>query len=83
MDPEGRLTVPEAARAALHVEGATQFELEVNGDVLILHPLLVPEEDSWAYTPDHLARVDRARQQGRAGVTHTLTEPELERRATG
>ena len=67
MDPEGRLTVPEAVRAALHVEGTTQFELEVDGDLLILHPLAVPEGDAWAYTPEHLARVERARQQGRLG----------------
>ena len=83
MDPEGRLTAPEAARAALHVEGATQFELEVTGDLLILHPLAVPEEDAWAYRPEHLARVERARQEGRSRNRHVLTAAELERLATG
>ena len=82
MDPDGRLTLPAAARSALHVEGAAQFEIEVVGDALILHPVAVPEEDAWAYVPEHLARVDRARQQARSGQTHSLTEAEIERRAT-
>jgi DNA-binding transcriptional regulator/RsmH inhibitor MraZ len=82
MDPDGRLTLPEAARSALHVEGAMQFEVEVAGGALILHPIVVTAGDEWAYVPEHLARVERAQHQGRSGQTHTLSEAELDRRAT-
>jgi bifunctional DNA-binding transcriptional regulator/antitoxin component of YhaV-PrlF toxin-antitoxin module len=82
MDSDGRLTIPAAARSVLHVEGAVQFEIEVVGDALILRPIAFLEEDAWAYAPEHVARLERARQQARAGQTHALSEAELERRAT-
>jgi len=78
MDSEGRLTVPAAARAALHVEGQAQFELEIVEDALILRPTRVEPDDAWAYTPEHLARVERAREQARVGRTVALTEGDLE-----
>jgi bifunctional DNA-binding transcriptional regulator/antitoxin component of YhaV-PrlF toxin-antitoxin module len=59
MDDRGRLTVPIAAREALQIDGATQFELEITETALILRPsIVVPREDAWAYTPDHMRRVD-------------------------
>ncbi len=68
MNSQGRITVPAAARAALRVAGETQFEMEVRDNELILRPaLVIPREDAWAYTPENMASILRARQQVRAG----------------
>ena len=80
MDPEGRLTVPAAARAALNLKGAVEFEVEITQDTLIFHPVAGRlNADAWAYTPEHISRVKEARRQVRAGKTHKLTEADLER----
>jgi bifunctional DNA-binding transcriptional regulator/antitoxin component of YhaV-PrlF toxin-antitoxin module len=80
MNNQGRLTVPAAARQALRLEGPTQFELEVTDDALILRPaIVIPREDAWAYTPEHLRRVERARQEAREGRTRELGEADLDR----
>src|SRR5207248_5986276 len=64
MTAQGRLTLPAAARRALQLEGETQFEVEIEGGSLRLRPVVaVPREDLWAYTPEHLERVARARAQ--------------------
>jgi len=77
MSPDGRVTVPAAARKALRVAGETQVELEVRENEMILRPaLVIPREDAWAYTPENLARIAHARQQVREGrirfATHDL-----------
>ena len=60
MDPAGGLTIPEAARRAHRVEGAALFEPEVVDQTLVLRPDgKLPEEDAWAYTPEHIKRVNR------------------------
>ena len=83
MDAEGRLTVPAAARRALRVEGEAAFDLEITEDALILRPAEeVPEEDAWAYTPEHLERVERARQRP-LDQDQRLTEQDLERLLSG
>ena len=75
MDAEGRLTVPAAAREALRVEGEAAFDLEITADALILRPTeAVPEEDAWAYTPEHLAQVERALREGGG---RTMSEADL------
>lgn len=79
MNAQGRLTVPAEARKALHVEGETPFELEVTEHEIILRPaLVIPREDAWAYTPEHLEQVERADADARAGRTVRMTERELE-----
>jgi len=84
MNAQGRLTVPAAAREALKVEGATRFELEVTENAIVLRPsVAIPREDAWAYTPEHLARVERARQEGREGRSRRASENDLERAANG
>jgi bifunctional DNA-binding transcriptional regulator/antitoxin component of YhaV-PrlF toxin-antitoxin module len=78
MNSQGRLTVPAAVREALHVEGPTQFELEVTENALILRPaIVIPREDAWAYTPEHLALLARARQDVAEGKVRQLTEGDL------
>lgn len=65
MDAEGRLTVPEDARRELRLEDGAQLALEVVGDALVLRPAEdIPEEDAWAYTPEHLERVQKALAEG-------------------
>ena len=80
MNSQGRLTVPAAARAALHVEGPAQFELEVTENALILRPaIVIPRDDAWAYAPDHVHRLERARREAREGKARRLTEDDLKR----
>jgi bifunctional DNA-binding transcriptional regulator/antitoxin component of YhaV-PrlF toxin-antitoxin module len=78
MSAQGRLTVPVEARRQLHLEGETQFEVEVIEGKLVLSPA-VPREDAWAYTPEHLALVERAREDGREGRVYRLGRSDLER----
>jgi len=80
MNAQGRLTVPAEARKALHIEGDTPFELEVTEHEIILRPaLVIPREDAWAYTPEHLAQVQQSDADARAGRIVRMTERELER----
>jgi bifunctional DNA-binding transcriptional regulator/antitoxin component of YhaV-PrlF toxin-antitoxin module len=77
MDGEGRLTLPEEARRELRLEGGARLALEVVGDALVLRPAAdVPEEDAWAYAPEHVERVQRALAEGSG---RQLSEAELER----
>ena len=79
MNAQGRLTVPAVAREVLRLDGPTEFELEVTAHELILRPaLVIPREDAWAYTAEHLSRVELAREDARDGRTRALTEKELE-----
>ncbi len=78
MNNQGRLTLPAAARQALHLEGPAQFELEISGDALILRPaVVIPREDAWAYTPEHLRRVARSMADVQEGRTRRLSEDDL------
>ncbi len=64
---------------ALHVEGETPFELEVTEHEIILRPaLVIPRDDAWAYTPEHLAQIEQADADARAGRIVRMTERELE-----
>jgi len=79
MNAQGRLTVPAEARKALHVEGETPFEIEVTEHEIILRPaLVIPRDDAWAYTPEHLAQIEQADADARAGRIVRMTERELE-----
>ena len=79
MNAQGRLTVPAEARKALHVEGETPFEIEVTEHEIILRPaVVIPREDAWAYTPEHIARVEQALAEGRAGLAVRMSRRELE-----
>ena len=78
MSAQGRLTVPVEARRQLHLDGKIKFEIEVIDGKLVLSPAS-PDEDAWAYTPEHLALVERAREDGRAGRVYRLGRSDLER----
>ncbi len=67
MDARGQLTLPENVREALQVENGNglQLELEVVDHAVVLRPtLVIPEEDLWAYTPEHMALLKRALAEG-------------------
>jgi bifunctional DNA-binding transcriptional regulator/antitoxin component of YhaV-PrlF toxin-antitoxin module len=79
MNAEGRLTVPASARRELGLEGEAQFQAEVEDGVLILRPVLVvPRDDAWAYTPEHMARVERALRDSREGRVRRLSDDDLD-----
>lgn len=64
MNGEGRITIPVAARRQLGLDGEAQLQAEVRDGALVLRPaVVIPQEDAWAYTPEHLERVARARQE--------------------
>ena len=78
MRPDGRITVPAAVRKVLRVAGETLLELEVSGNEMVLRPaLVIPREDAWAYTPEHLASVARARRQLRDGRNREATKADF------
>jgi AbrB family looped-hinge helix DNA binding protein len=63
MSREGRLTIPAEARRALGLHDETEFEFEVDaeGDVLRLRPVVrVSRRDTWANAPEHQERLRHA-----------------------
>jgi bifunctional DNA-binding transcriptional regulator/antitoxin component of YhaV-PrlF toxin-antitoxin module len=77
MDAEGHLTLPEEVRRALQTEGkAILLARATDGGVTLQ---AIPEEDAWAYTPEHLERVARALQEYREGKSFQVSPAELER----
>lgn len=80
MNAQGRVTLPVGARRALQLEAGVDFEVEVVDGRLVLTPaVLVPRADAWAYTPEHLAQVERAREDAREGRVYRLGRNDLER----
>lgn len=78
MNKQGRITVPAAARQALRLEGEAHFEMEIGDDALILRPaFVIPREDAWAYTPEHLAAVRQAHEDVKNGRVYHMTESAL------
>lgn len=84
MNAAGRLTVPKAARQALHLESETRLEIEVTDEALILSPAATvsdadEDEDAWARTPEFRARLERALQDEREGRVWRIGPAQLER----
>ncbi len=79
MNAHGRITLPSAARKQLGITGESQFEVEVDSGAIVLKPVVIlPQEDAWAYTPEHRQLLERAHEDSRTGRVRTLTERELE-----
>jgi bifunctional DNA-binding transcriptional regulator/antitoxin component of YhaV-PrlF toxin-antitoxin module len=77
---DGRITIPAEVRAALRIEGETHWTAEVVDGALVLRPaVVVPREDAWAHTPEHMAQVRRAQDDVRAGRSIAVHGEELER----
>ena len=79
---DGRLTIPAEVRAALHIEGEAHWTAEIVDGALVLRPaIVIPREDAWAYTPEHMAKVARARADARAGRAVDVSAEELQQLA--
>jgi bifunctional DNA-binding transcriptional regulator/antitoxin component of YhaV-PrlF toxin-antitoxin module len=74
MSPNRRLTLPAEVRQRLSLTGEAAFDVEVtehNG--VTLWPVgLVPREDAWASTAEHLAQEAKARRRARGTRTPGL-----------
>lgn len=80
MTPEGRITIPAAARRQIGVEGEATFEVGVDGESIVLRPAVVmTREDAWAYTADHRRLLAKAHQDSREGRVQRLTDRQLAR----
>ena len=80
MSSSGRMTLPAETRRAMGLTEETEFEVEISEgeDVIRLRPLVsIPREDAWAYTPAHLAKLERAREDVEAGRVYRLSEADL------
>jgi bifunctional DNA-binding transcriptional regulator/antitoxin component of YhaV-PrlF toxin-antitoxin module len=81
MSAGGRVTLPADARRRLGIEGAAEFEVEVDEteDALILRPVVaLRREDAWAYTTEHRALLEQAHRDSREGRVRELAESELD-----
>ena len=77
--PDGHLDLPPEMLADLGIEGGWQCTVEVSGDTIIVRcAVAIPDEDLWAYTPEHLAAVREALAEDPATLKQ-LSRSELER----
>ena len=62
MSPNGRRTLQAEVRQRLGLEGETEFDVEVTerGSVTLRPVVVIPRDDAWAYTAEHLAAVASA-----------------------
>jgi AbrB family looped-hinge helix DNA binding protein len=79
VNAEGRMTLPAKVREALGISGRSQLALEVVGDQVRLRPtVVIPREDAWAYTKQHMDKIRRALADVESGRERVLTVKELE-----
>jgi AbrB family looped-hinge helix DNA binding protein len=79
MSPNGRMTLPAEVRHKLGLSGETEFDVEVtdHGSVTLRPVVVLPRDDAWAYTAEHLAQVAKALADVRAGRVREASEAEL------
>jgi AbrB family looped-hinge helix DNA binding protein len=79
MSPNGRMTLPAEVRQRLGLTGETEFDIEVteNGSVTLRPVVVLPRDDAWAYTAEHLAQVTNALADLRHGRVREATEADL------
>jgi hypothetical protein len=59
--PDGRLDVPDEILRELGIEGGWECTIGVVDGALVVRPhVAIPDEDLWAYTPQHLEDVRAA-----------------------
>ena len=78
MSPNGRLTLPRGTQR-LGLAGETEFDVEVTdrGSVTLRPVVVIPRDDAWAYTAEHLADVARALADIREGRVRQLSDDDL------
>ncbi len=75
---EGRVTLPAKMRRALGLdEGSELFVEQRNGTIVLRPAMRVPRDDAWAYTAEHRARLNRAREDMVNGRILPFGEEEL------
>jgi AbrB family looped-hinge helix DNA binding protein len=78
VNAQGRMTLPAKVREALGISGRSQLAVEVIDDQVRLRPtVVIPREDAWAYTKQHMEMVRRALADVEAARDRTLTAEEL------
>jgi antitoxin PrlF len=81
VNSQGRMTIPAEIRRELGIHGESTVIVEAEDGRLIVRPaFVIPAEDAWAYTPEHIARVREAEAQAAAGLSFRITEDELRAR---
>jgi AbrB family looped-hinge helix DNA binding protein len=79
MSPSGRMTLPAEVRQKLGLTGETEFDVEVtdHGSVTLRPVVVLPRDDAWAYTAEHLTQVAKALTDVRQGRVREASEAEL------
>jgi AbrB family looped-hinge helix DNA binding protein len=79
MSPNGRMTLPAEVRQRLGLTGETEFDIEVteHGSVTLRPVVVLPRDDAWAYTAEHLAQVAKALADLRHGRVREASEADL------
>ena len=79
MSPNGRLTLPAEVRQRLGLDGETEFDVEVteHGSVTLRPVVVLPRDDAWAYTAQHLAQVANALADLREGRVRRRSDADL------
>jgi AbrB family looped-hinge helix DNA binding protein len=79
MSPNGRLTLPAEVRQRLGLEGETELDVEVteHGSVTLRPVVVLPRDDAWAYTAEHLSQVAKALADIREGRVRRLSDADL------
>ncbi len=77
MSSSGRLTIPVEARRALGLDREAEFDVEVVGGGIVLHPLANEADDAWAYTPEQRELLRHALKDSDEGRVVQMTEAEL------
>lgn len=61
INKQGRLTLPLKVRERLGIDGPAQVVLELEDHAVRLRPgAVIPRDDAWAYTSEHLEQARRA-----------------------
>ncbi|HEU4399532.1 MAG TPA: AbrB/MazE/SpoVT family DNA-binding domain-containing protein [Actinomycetota bacterium] len=79
MSPNGRLTLPAEVRQRLGLEGEAEFDVEVteHGSVTLRPVVVLPRDDAWAYTAEHLSQVAKGLADIREGRVRRLSDADL------
>ncbi len=79
MSPNGRLTLPAEVRQKLGLTGEAEFDVEVtdHGSVTLRPVVVLPRDDAWAYTAEHLTQVAKALADVREGRIRQASDADL------
>ena len=78
VNAQGRMTIPAEIRRELGIEGESTLIVETqDGRLVAQRAFVVPAEDAWAYTPEHIARVKQAEAEADAGNVIRMSPDEL------